>query len=61
MLFMEENCLSNIVDRQVVKEGERKEILAFAHLAERCLNLNAKREPTMKEVADVLEDIKKNH
>ncbi|GMN43000.1 hypothetical protein TIFTF001_012210 [Ficus carica] len=44
----------------VVKEGERKETLAFAHLAERCLNLNAKRQPTMKEVADVLEDIRKS-
>ncbi|GMN55019.1 hypothetical protein TIFTF001_024147 [Ficus carica] len=60
MLSMEENRLFDIVDPQVVQEGEREGIIAFANLAKRCLNLNGRKRPTMKEVAAVLEDIRKS-
>ena len=60
MLSMEENRLFDIVSPQVVQEGEREGIIAFANLAKRCLNLNGRKRPTMKEVAAVLEDIRKS-
>ncbi|XP_012846953.1 PREDICTED: wall-associated receptor kinase-like 1 [Erythranthe guttata] len=54
---MEENLLFEILDARVLKEGKREEIVAIAELAKRCLNLNGKRRPTMKEVAMELEGI----
>ncbi|KAH6827823.1 Wall-associated kinase family protein [Perilla frutescens var. hirtella] len=41
--------------RGVIKEGKREEIVGIAKLARRCLHLNGKRRPTMKEVAVELE------
>ncbi|KAL9148835.1 hypothetical protein ABFS82_12G069300 [Erythranthe guttata] len=54
---MEENCLFDILDARVLKEGKREEIAAIAELAKRCLHLNGRRRPTMKEVAVELEGI----
>ncbi|KAL7132371.1 hypothetical protein ABFS83_12G069800 [Erythranthe nasuta] len=54
---MEENLLFEILDARVLKEGKREEIVAIAELAKRCLNLNGKRRPTMREVATQLEGI----
>ncbi|KAL9148832.1 hypothetical protein ABFS82_12G069100 [Erythranthe guttata] len=54
---MEENRLFDILDARVLKEGKREEIVAIAEIAKRCLNLNGKRRPTMKEVAVELEGI----
>ncbi|XP_047965605.1 uncharacterized protein LOC125210067 [Salvia hispanica] len=56
---MEENMLFEILDARVLREGKRNEIMAVAQLARRCLHLNGKRRPTMKEVAAELEGIKK--
>ncbi|KAL8495038.1 hypothetical protein ACS0TY_019260 [Phlomoides rotata] len=51
---MEENNLYKILDQDVVKGGT-EDVTAVARLAMRCLNLNGKKRPTMKEVAAVLE------
>ncbi|XP_059438491.1 wall-associated receptor kinase-like 1 [Corylus avellana] len=52
---VEENNLFDILDSQVLKEGKKEEIIAVANLAKRCLYLNGKKRPTMKEVAKELE------
>ncbi|KRH11614.1 hypothetical protein GLYMA_15G120600v4 [Glycine max] len=43
----------------VMKEGEKEHIMAVANLAGRCLELNGKKPPTMKEVTMELEGIRK--
>ncbi|KAK8278142.1 hypothetical protein V6Z12_D09G021500 [Gossypium hirsutum] len=55
---MQENSLFNILDPMVVKDGPEQEIIVVALLAKRCLNLNGKKRPTMKQVAMELELIK---
>ncbi|KAB9659509.1 hypothetical protein FH972_027055 [Carpinus fangiana] len=52
---VEENNLFDIIDSQVLKEGKKEEIIAVAKLAKRCLDLNGKKRPTMREVAMELE------
>ncbi|KAH6771528.1 Wall-associated kinase family protein [Perilla frutescens var. hirtella] len=54
---MEEDQLFDILDARVLEEGKREEIMAVAQLARRCLYLNGKRRPTMKEVTIELEGI----
>ncbi|PIN17897.1 Serine/threonine protein kinase [Handroanthus impetiginosus] len=56
---MEENHLFDIFDARVLKEGKKDEIVAVAELCRRCLHLNGKRRPTMKEVAVELEGIQR--
>ncbi|XVF37026.1 hypothetical protein REPUB_Repub19eG0110100 [Reevesia pubescens] len=55
---MDENHLLDTLDAQVVKDGQREELVAIAHLAKRCLNLGGRYRPTMKEVAMELERIR---
>ncbi|XP_073151536.1 wall-associated receptor kinase-like 8 [Henckelia pumila] len=55
---MEEDNLLDILDPLVLKEGPKEEILTIARLARRCLYLNGKKRPTMKEVAVELEGIR---
>ncbi|XP_021829512.1 wall-associated receptor kinase-like 10 [Prunus avium] len=57
LLSMENNLLFNILDSQVMKDGRKEKITAVANLAVRCLNLNRRNRPTMKEVAVELEGI----
>ncbi|KAL0354644.1 UNVERIFIED_CONTAM: Wall-associated receptor kinase-like 8 [Sesamum radiatum] len=53
---MEENSVGEILDAQVLKQcNESDEVVAVARLAQRCLNLNGKKRPTMREVAIELE------
>ncbi|KAK6134259.1 hypothetical protein DH2020_031995 [Rehmannia glutinosa] len=54
---MEENQLFEILDPRVLREGSKEEIVGVAELSRRCLNLNGKRRPTMKEVSVELEGI----
>ena len=54
----EESHLYDILDDRVRKEGEKERIIAVANLAKRCLNLNGKKRPTMKEVTFELEYIR---
>ncbi|PSS30828.1 Wall-associated receptor kinase-like [Actinidia chinensis var. chinensis] len=55
---MEENRILEILDPRILKDGRREEMIAVAHLGKRCLNLNGKKRPTMREVAIELEGIK---
>ncbi|KAL9998662.1 hypothetical protein Hdeb2414_s0532g00912261 [Helianthus debilis subsp. tardiflorus] len=57
MLAMEEERAMSIFDAMLIKEGTRDELLVVANLAMRCLNLNGRYRPTMKEVAIELETI----
>ncbi|PKI33859.1 hypothetical protein CRG98_045754 [Punica granatum] len=59
IISMEEDRLFDILDPQVLNEGKKDEIITVAHLAMRCLNLNGRKRPTMKEVAMELEAIKR--
>ncbi|KAF5769568.1 putative protein kinase RLK-Pelle-WAK family [Helianthus annuus] len=61
MLAMEEGRVMSILDATVIKEGTREELLIVANLAMRCLNMNGKYRPTMKEVAIELETIRRSH
>ncbi|KAJ0485519.1 hypothetical protein HanLR1_Chr14g0531621 [Helianthus annuus] len=61
MLAMEEGRAMSIFDATVIKEGTRDELLVVASLAMRCLNLNGRYRPTMKEVATELEAIRMSH
>ncbi|KAL8246563.1 hypothetical protein R6Q59_007779, partial [Mikania micrantha] len=61
MLAMEEGRVMSIFDAIVIKEGTREELMIAANLAMRCLNLNGKYRPTMKEVATELETIRRSH
>ncbi|KAL0380836.1 UNVERIFIED_CONTAM: Wall-associated receptor kinase-like 8, partial [Sesamum angustifolium] len=54
---MEEDHLFDILDPRVLKECRREQVAAIAELARRCLHLNGKKRPTMKEVAVELEGI----
>ncbi|GMP71092.1 hypothetical protein CsSME_00029640 [Camellia sinensis var. sinensis] len=58
MESMEENCLLEILDPRIVKNGQTKEMIVVAYLAKRCLNLNGKKRPTMKDIAVELEGIR---
>ncbi|KAF7849641.1 hypothetical protein BT93_L0439 [Corymbia citriodora subsp. variegata] len=59
IISMEHSRLFDIVDAQVLKEGKKEEIASVANLAKRCLHLNGRNRPTMKEVAMELEGIRK--
>ncbi|KAL5789423.1 hypothetical protein ACOSQ2_004311 [Xanthoceras sorbifolium] len=54
---MLDNNLFDILDAEVIK-GNNEKIMIVANLAKRCLNLNGKRRPPMREVAMVLEGIR---
>ncbi|KAK7331313.1 hypothetical protein VNO77_25535 [Canavalia gladiata] len=60
ILCMEENRLFDIIDERVLKEGNKEHIITVAILAGRCLELNGKKRPTMKEVTLELEGIWKS-
>ncbi|KAL6137142.1 hypothetical protein ACLB2K_062437 [Fragaria x ananassa] len=56
-VVMQEGRLFDIIDAQVLNEASTIEIMTVAKLAKRCLNLNGKRRPTMKEVTTVMEAV----
>ncbi|KAK9199513.1 hypothetical protein WN944_014704 [Citrus x changshan-huyou] len=51
LLAMKENRLFDVLDAQVLREAKEEEIITVGMLAKRCLNLNGRKRPTMKEVA----------
>nr|GMD97408.1 wall-associated receptor kinase-like 8 [Ipomoea batatas]GMD97411.1 wall-associated receptor kinase-like 8 [Ipomoea batatas]GME00088.1 wall-associated receptor kinase-like 8 [Ipomoea batatas] len=61
LLCMEENRLMEILEVKVIEQGKKEDIVAMAWLAQRCLNMNGKKRPTMKEVASELDSIKASH
>ncbi|CAA2980641.1 wall-associated receptor kinase-like 8 [Olea europaea subsp. europaea] len=58
LLCMERKQLEEIFDIQVLEQDKIEELNVVAKLAQRCLNLNGKKRPTMKEVAMELESIR---
>ncbi|CAA2982419.1 wall-associated receptor kinase 2 [Olea europaea subsp. europaea] len=58
LMFMEQNCLHKFFDPIILEHDKDEDIIAVATLAYRCLNLNGKKRPTMKEVSMELENIK---
>ncbi|XP_019156281.1 PREDICTED: wall-associated receptor kinase-like 1 [Ipomoea nil] len=61
LLSMEENRITEILDMEVSKQGQKEDVMAIALLAHRCLNFNGKNRPTMKEVATELDAIIASH
>ncbi|KAL8156502.1 hypothetical protein AgCh_001557 [Apium graveolens] len=61
ILAMEEKRVLDILDPRIIKEGGKEEIMAFSKLAFRCLNLNGRKRPRMKQVAAELESIRLSH
>ncbi|XP_057429340.1 wall-associated receptor kinase-like 18 isoform X2 [Lotus japonicus] len=59
VLCLEENRLLDIIDERIMEEGENQHIIAIANLASKCLELNGKKRPTMKEVAMELDGTRK--
>ncbi|KAK2988474.1 hypothetical protein RJ640_007043 [Escallonia rubra] len=57
--LMKQNSPFEIHDALVANDGQIGEILAVAKLAQRCLHLNAKKRPIMKEVAAVLDQLRR--
>ena len=57
IVSMQEDCLFNILDARVANEGSKEDIMIVANLARRCLNLNGRNRPTMREVTAELEAI----
>ncbi|KAH6832462.1 hypothetical protein C2S53_006917 [Perilla frutescens var. hirtella] len=55
---MDENNLDSILDNQVSARDEKEGVVAVARLAQRCLDLNGKNRPYMKEVAMELESVR---
>ena len=51
--------LFDILNARVKNEGDIQEIMVVANLAKRCLELNGKRRPTMREVTKELEGVQK--
>ncbi|GAB4830672.1 hypothetical protein Ancab_040290 [Ancistrocladus abbreviatus] len=58
LLMMGTSSLSDILDDRVLHEAKEEEIYAVAKLAKKCLNLNGKLRPTMKEVAMELDGVR---
>nr|GMD94392.1 wall-associated receptor kinase-like 9 [Ipomoea batatas] len=58
LLCMEEKSLWEILDLKVSEQGKKEDVMAVAWLAQRCLNYNGKKRPTMKEVAAELDAIR---
>ncbi|WOH11263.1 hypothetical protein DCAR_0830744 [Daucus carota subsp. sativus] len=57
LLAMEENRVLDILDSRITNEDEKEEKIAFANIAYRCLNLNGRKRPTMKQVVAELESL----
>ncbi|PIN10537.1 Serine/threonine protein kinase [Handroanthus impetiginosus] len=58
LMTMKENSLKTILDPRIAEQDVKEEHLAVANLAKRCLNLNGRKRPTIREVAMALESIR---
>ncbi|XP_042485016.1 wall-associated receptor kinase 2-like [Macadamia integrifolia] len=56
---LKDNNLFQILDYQVLCEGNKEQLVAVAELARRCLKLKGEDRPTMKEVATELDSLRK--
>ncbi|CAO2837541.1 unnamed protein product [Amaranthus hypochondriacus] len=58
---MENSRLLDIIDNQILEEGSKEEFQTIGNLAKRCLNLEGKNRPTMKEVLLEIEAVLSLH
>ncbi|PHU25665.1 putative wall-associated receptor kinase-like 11 [Capsicum chinense] len=58
LLATDSNRLDTIIHTKILQEGRKEDIMAAANIAYRCLNLNGKKRPTMKQVTTALEAIR---
>ncbi|KAH0696745.1 hypothetical protein KY290_014142 [Solanum tuberosum] len=58
LLATDRNLLDTIIYTKISQEGRKEDIMAAANIAYRCMNLNGKKRPTMKEVTTALEAIR---
>ena len=61
LYHMEDSRLIDIIDSQIIQEGSNDEFYTIAKLAMRCLNLDGKKRPTMKEVFLEIEGVLSLH
>lgn len=59
IMALEENCLFQILDCRVVREGTLEQLQEIAELVKRCLNLSGDERPTMTMLAIQLEGLRK--
>ncbi|MBA0647935.1 hypothetical protein Goklo_015738 [Gossypium klotzschianum] len=59
VLWLKNDRLFEILDDKVAKEGAVKQIKEVAKLAKKCLNVKGEERPSMMEVAQVLEDVRR--
>ncbi|KAK9715440.1 hypothetical protein RND81_06G165300 [Saponaria officinalis] len=55
---VEKSLLNDILDLQVLREAERNEIVTISDLARRCLVLDGRKRPSMKEVEGTIQTIR---
>ncbi|KAK3415911.1 hypothetical protein EUGRSUZ_H01363 [Eucalyptus grandis] len=60
VMLMKESRLSKILDPVVANEAKAEEVLVVAMLAMRCLKMNGRKRPPMREVAMELEGLRKS-
>ncbi|XP_074311359.1 wall-associated receptor kinase-like 2 [Silene latifolia] len=58
---MEEGRVLDMLDARIINEGKEDEFMAIAEIARKCLNMNGKQRPTMKEIAVHLDGIRSSH
>ncbi|XP_074311345.1 wall-associated receptor kinase-like 2 isoform X2 [Silene latifolia] len=58
---MEEARVLDMLDARIINEGKEDEFMAIAEIARKCLNMNGKQRPTMKEIAVQLDGIRSSH
>jgi hypothetical protein len=56
---LKENQLDELLDCDIVEEGNKEQIKEVVKLAERCLRLKGDERPTMEELKNELEGIRK--
>ncbi|KAK9673422.1 hypothetical protein RND81_12G166800 [Saponaria officinalis] len=58
LTHMEESRLLDMLDARIIDEGKEIEFMAVAELARKCLNMNGKLRPTMREIIVQLDGIR---
>ncbi|XP_074311360.1 wall-associated receptor kinase-like 9 [Silene latifolia] len=58
---MEEGRVLDMLDARIINEGKEDEFMAIVEIARKCLNMNGKQRPTMKEIAVYLDGIRSSH
>ncbi|XP_043700378.1 wall-associated receptor kinase-like 1 [Telopea speciosissima] len=57
---LKENRLFEVLETRIINEGNRDQLLAISKIAKKCLKVNGKKRPAMKEVAAALEGLRRS-